>query len=211
VDSGNVYLSRGTFRNTVIKRGGLSVYYAAKLGGTFTIDGGSIEDSPGTAFTFGSLYDSYDPVLIMVKAPRIVRSRGAIASMRISAFLEMWPTAEAQAALLDNVSRSITLSAANATLYDLHLRKEFHWGISRLFLPDLPIGKLTLEPGTTVELGSFARVATLIAPGTADQPITVSSRPTCWGSGGCGITVTDSASSRISNVQFVNSYIRFSR
>jgi hypothetical protein len=74
VDSGNVYLSRGTLRNTVIKRGGLSVFYA-KAGGTFTIDGGSIEDSPGTAIQFGSPYDSYDPALFVIRPPRIVRSR----------------------------------------------------------------------------------------------------------------------------------------
>jgi hypothetical protein len=209
VDSGNVYLASGTFRNTVIRRGGLSVYYA-KFGGTFTIDGGSIEDSPGTAFQFGSSSDSYDPALVVVKAPQIVRSRGAIAWMRIDAFFQLWPTREAQDALLNNVSRSITLSSDGA-LGSLYLRKEFSWAAGRYFSPELYIEKLTIEPGTNLRLNSFFKVGSLIAPGTIEEPITISAVPPpgCWGSS-CGVTVLDSASSRVSNIQLVNAFMRFS-
>jgi hypothetical protein len=89
---------------------------------------------------------------------------------------------------------------------------DFKWTVGRYTIAQLAIGKLTIEPGSNVHVQSFVTATSLIAPGTVEQPITVSSSNDCFGSlGGCGITITDSASSRKSNIQHVNARLTFAK
>jgi hypothetical protein len=212
VDSGQVFLSAGIIENTVIRYGNLQTFGTRGIGGgTIKIDGVRIEDSPGIAFTAGDNNSiTAQPTMSIVSAPIIVRASGTIVYMPLETFFGIWPTPAAQAALLDNASRTVSLWTFRDSLASAHLRGGLIWEVNRFGSVHMP--SLTLDPGAELRLQAILNVDVLNASGTMQEPITLSSRPNCVGGGPtyvCGITVRDSASSRISNLRLVNSYLHF--
>jgi hypothetical protein len=211
VDSGNVQISDGTVENTVIRRGNLQILGTRQGQRRVRIDGVRIEDSPGIALIVGYIFNINTPLptVDFVTPPVIVRADTTVVSMPLGNFLQAWPTPAAQAALLDNASRTVFLWTAISHPGSVHLRGGLIWQLAGVTALNT-LASLTLDAGAELNLQALFSIGVFHANGTESEPVTLSSNPGCWGaSGGCGITVLDSASSRISNLRVVNSYLRF--
>jgi hypothetical protein len=207
VNDGSVQFSTGTFEETIISRGSLSLFPGQPGSGSVTLNGGRIEDSPNVAVTIGSITLLRAPAVTVIKPLEIVGSRGGIGTMPGDDFVELWPTVAAQSSLLNNTNKHITLWGAG--FGDLHLSSALDWhlygtiGLSQ-------INSLTLEPGATVHvLSHFTVIGPFVALGTEAQPIYITSEPDCWGNpDGCGFTLRDTANSQLSHVTLRDAYIR---
>ena len=201
VEDGNVALSGATFEETVVRRGSLSFLPAQPGTGSGTLNGGRIEDSPGVALTIGSTFSSRSPAMTVLKAPQIVGSTGGIAVMPAQTFFQIWPTPAEQTPLTNNLNRTIRLWGTSYG--DLHFRAGLDWSINSV-ITFFDATSLRLDPGATLTIGSPLRVSgALTAPGTADEPISITSVQNCLGSSeGCALIIADTAASVLSYVNF---------
>ncbi|HUP89473.1 MAG TPA: Ig-like domain-containing protein [Longimicrobiales bacterium] len=208
VEDGNIALANGTFANTVVRRGNVELSYN-KHGSRITVDGGRIEDSPGTALTVGSPNAPGAPTLTIVNPLKITGSRGAIALIPPEDFFKLWPTPQLQDELLSNQNKSITLwSTGSGTLPELRLRKGFAWQIET-YLSALSVGRLTLDAGLSLDIEGFLDVnGPVVAVGSSAEPIVITTSAGCHGVAprtyalGCALRLGGSASSTISYVKF---------
>ena len=204
IDSADVQLAAGAFENNIIRAGGLSAIYA-QPGSALKVDGGRIEDSPGTAFTVGSTFSGRIPNITVVNPPIITGSRGSIANMPIGVFLQSWPTPEKQAALLNNVNHTVQIwgSASDS----VHLRGGLKWSISGGVLPTANYKTLTLDAGASLDVGYLLTVSdAFTAVGSNSAPVTISS--SCAGySVTCGINFSGNGASKVSYAIVKDAYL----
>ena len=207
VNDANVLFSSGTFEETIIRRGSLTLFPAQPGAGGITLNGGRIEESPGVALTIGSLVLIRVPTVTVAKAPEIVGSRGGIGEMPSDVFFALWPTPASHATLADNVNKRVSLWGPS--FGDLYLSRGLDWNLASP-LPSPQTASVTLEAGATVHLQAHVTVnGPFTAVGTEAEPIVISSQRGCWGTNlVCGFTLRDTANARLAHVMLRDAYLR---
>jgi hypothetical protein len=202
VEDALVQLAGGTFEETTVRRGRLELIYS-QPGGTITVNGGRIEDSPAVALTIGSIFSYRVPGVNVVKAPLITGTRGGIALMPPDKFFALWPTTAAQAQLLDNVNRNVSLWGTG--FGDLSLRAGLAWSLIAI-IGGGTISSVNIDPGAAVRFtGLFTVSGQFRAIGTGNQPITIAGA--CQGPAYfCGVSLNGTATSKLSYVTLNEAY-----
>jgi hypothetical protein len=211
VDTGNVTIGQGgTFEENLIRAGSLTLSRSQGAGGVTKLNGGRIENSPGTALTIGSVYSYRFPEVSLGKPIRIKGSRGAPALMPLHTYMNVWSARAAQDSLIGNVSDTLKLYniTGDGMYANLHVRRDQPLSLASL-TPYINISTLTMEPGSSLDVGGALLTihGSNNIVGTPSQPITIRSNSTqCWANRPCSVVFGGTATSRISNVRFTSVY-----